>query len=337
MYCQYISYIFFAICTIFFQYFPFFSDILCTMCYVKIVNYYSFTEMEVLLMIKKYFKKLVSVALAAAMVMGMSVTAFANETPVTNNNETKITLNEYELAEQLAAQTPETLSEEGFDSDEIASIKNYKEVYREHISSLNTLSDDALSENGYSREQISIIRSFDGSEAEMRRLGATLTLSATAKDFSYDGNYSHGTLSYSWSWGSVPAFKMQDMIAASWNNWAVTSNSSSVNYYNVNTGAYYTTKSATFSQDGNGVLGAGHKFSESLSDNYYYAKSGTGYFKVKSDVHAKKDFYYYIAYGHSQLIASINFSVGIGGGDASISFTTGTVIADDTKGSKVTS
>ena len=90
-------------------------------------------------MIKKYFKKLVSVALAAAMVMGMSVTAFANETPVTNNNETKITLNEYELAEQLAAQTPETLSEEGFDSDEIASIKNYKEVYREHISSLNTL------------------------------------------------------------------------------------------------------------------------------------------------------------------------------------------------------
>lgn len=78
-------------------------------------------------MIKKYFKKLVSVALAAAMVMGMSVTAFANETPVTNNNETKITLNEYELAEQLAAQTPETLSEEGFDSDEIASIKNYSE------------------------------------------------------------------------------------------------------------------------------------------------------------------------------------------------------------------
>lgn len=50
-------------------------------------------------MIKKYFKKLVSVALAAAMIMGMSVTAFANETPVTNNNETKITLNEYELAE----------------------------------------------------------------------------------------------------------------------------------------------------------------------------------------------------------------------------------------------
>ena len=44
MYCQYISYIFFAICTIFYNIFHFFSDILCTMCYVKIVNYYSFTE-----------------------------------------------------------------------------------------------------------------------------------------------------------------------------------------------------------------------------------------------------------------------------------------------------
>lgn len=54
-------------------------------------------------MIKKYFKKLVSVALAAAMIMGMSVTAFANETPVTNNNETKITLNEYGHSQLIAS------------------------------------------------------------------------------------------------------------------------------------------------------------------------------------------------------------------------------------------
>ena len=35
-------------------------------------------------MIKKYFKKLVSVALSAVMVMGMSVTAFASETDNTS-------------------------------------------------------------------------------------------------------------------------------------------------------------------------------------------------------------------------------------------------------------
>ena len=35
-------------------------------------------------MIKKHFKKLVSVALSAVMVMGMSVTAFASETDNTS-------------------------------------------------------------------------------------------------------------------------------------------------------------------------------------------------------------------------------------------------------------
>lgn len=125
---------------------------------------------------------------------------------------------------------------------------------------------------------------------------------------------------------------MQDMVAVAWNNWAVTNNTSSIYYYNINTGALYTTKAATFSQDGNGVAGAGHKFNVSLSDNYYYAKHGSGSFTVRSDVHEKTDFYYYIAYGHSQLTASINFSVGISGADASISFTTGTVIADDDRG-----
>lgn len=286
---------------------------------------------------KMHFKNFVSLTLAIVMVLGMSVTVFAHTASSTNHQETSLTLNEYELAEQLAAQTPEILSENGFDSSEIASIKNYKEVYREHIAYLNTLSNDALIKNGYTNEQISIIRSFSGSETEMRRLGGTLTLTATPGTFSYDGDYSRGTLSYSWNWKNIPAFKMQDMVAASWNNWAVTNNTSSVKYYNVNTGAYYTTQSATFSQDGNGVLGAGHKFQESLSDNYYYAKSGTGSFTLKSDVHAKKDFYYYVAYGHSQIVASISFSVGIGGGDASISFSTGTVISGDEHGSKVTS
>lgn len=41
-------------------------------------------ESEVLLIIKKYFKKLVSVALSAVMAMGMSVTAFASETDNTS-------------------------------------------------------------------------------------------------------------------------------------------------------------------------------------------------------------------------------------------------------------
>lgn len=159
-------------------------------------------------------------------------------------------------------------------------------------------------------------------------MAATLYLGASTANFKYDGNYTTGRLAYTWSWSGVPVFKMQDAVAASWNDWAVTSQSSSVNYYVVNTGSFYSTQAATYSSDGNGTKGAGHKFKVAIGDNYYYAKSGSGYFQLQSDVHAKKDFYYYIAYGHSQIFATINFSIGVGGGSASISFTTGTVIED---------
>lgn len=274
-------------------------------------------------------KKIVSFLLCSVLLFTVCFVAFAD------NNSVTVSLNEYELAERLAMQTPATLAGEGFDSAEIANLKNYKNIYRNHIKSLNELSDEALQKNGYTKSQIDLIRSFTGSEAEMRRLGATMTLTVSTSNFRYDGDYSVGTLKYNWTWQSVPAFKMTDMLAASWNGWAVTANSSSIKYYKVTTGEYYTQKSATFTQDGNGTSGAAHKFAVSLSDNYYYAKSGSGSFTVKSDAHSKKDFYYYISYGHSQIHPTISFSVGIGGGDASIGFTSGTSIPASAKGEVV--
>lgn len=274
-------------------------------------------------------KKVVSFLLCSVLLFTACLVAFAQDNSVT------IYINEYELAERMAMQTPATLASEGFDSAEIATLKNYKNIYRNHIASLNELSDEALQKNGYSKSQIELIRSFTGSEQEMRRLGATMTLTATTSNFRYNGNYTVGTLKYNWAWQSVPVFKMTDMLAVSWNNWTVTANSSAIKYYKVTTGEYYTQKSATFTQDSNGVLGAAHKFAVSLSDNYYYAKSGSGSFTVQSDTHSKKDFYYYISYGHSQVQPTISFSVSAGGGEASIGFTSGTSIPASAKGSAV--
>lgn len=279
----------------------------------------------------KLFKNSISILLSLLLFTFLSlpvIPVFAAE-----SNENSITMNEYELVKQLAGESISSLQEKNFDSAEISDIKNYKNVFNKHISNLNTLSDNALIANGYSKSQINIIRNFHGTDAELRRLGATLTLSASTHNFKFDGNYTTGKLTYSWKWNSIPAFKMKDMIAASWNNWATTNNSSNIKYYNVNTGAYHTQSAATFSTDSNGTSGAGHKFNVSKSDNYYYAKSGSGSFTVRSDTHAKKDFFYYIAYGHSQLSPSINFSVGIGGADASISFSAGTVISGSKNGS----
>lgn len=278
-------------------------------------------------------KKVVSVVIAFLMTLGMATTALAEDGSFIDK-ETAI-INEYELVKELAEYTTETLAESGFDSKQIAQIKNYKDVYQEEITSLNTLSDDVLKKNGYSEEQISTIRSFSGSEEEMSALSATLTLDVFTSAFRFDGTYTRGTLFYSWSWQSIPFFKMQDMVAVSWNDWIVTNEYSVVNYYNVNTGASYINKSAVFSQDGNGTIGAGHKFDVSLSDNYYYAKKGSGQFTVRSSEHIGKDISYLVEYGHSELMPHINFSVGIGGAEGSISFSVGTVTAGSYKDSKI--
>ena len=60
------------------------------------VNHLFFKESEELPMLKKHFKKLVSLALTAVMVMGMSVTSFAAETE-TEIPAYSVTVNEYDI------------------------------------------------------------------------------------------------------------------------------------------------------------------------------------------------------------------------------------------------
>lgn len=274
-------------------------------------------------------KIVMSLLLIIVMILGTCSAGFAEMLP----KENKVVINEYELFKELSMKSKTELSAMGYNSSDTEKIKNFHQTYVEHLSKLKKLDDTTLSNVGYTSEQIKILRNFDGSEDQASLLAASLTIYSTTANFNYDGNYTRGRLAYNWYWTGVPAFKMQDAVAASWNHWVVESNTSYVSYYNVNTGSFYTSTSATFTTDGNGTEGAGHKFMVSMSDNYYYAKQGGGTFNVRSDVHAIKDFYYYLAYGHSQLLASINFSIGVGGADASISFTMGTVISGEDTGS----
>ena len=215
-------------------------------------------------------KKLLRIFLLLIMILAMSTTAFAQDYQTSSLSQ-EVTLNEFELAKQLAEESVSTLNAKGYSFVEIENIKNYQDVYHSHIKELNMLSDSSLKNNGYSQEQIIIIRNFTGTDTEMTRLGATLTLNSVPVSFKYTtGGLTTGKLTYNWRWTGVPAFKMQDMVAVSWNNWDVIGNSSYVDYYNVNTGAYNTSQSATYSEDGNGLLGAGHKFP------YVFTSSSTG-------------------------------------------------------------
>lgn len=53
-----------------------------------------------------------------------------------------------------------------------------------------------------------------------------------------------------------------------------------------------------------GTKGTAHCIDMAIEDNYYKAKRGGGTFDIRSDVHAKKDFTYYLEYGHNAI--SIN-------------------------------
>lgn len=199
------------------------------------------------------------------------------------------------------------------------------------------LSDDALLKNGYTQEQLDIIHNFTGTDAEMARLGAELTLYSTTALFKYtSGGRTTGRLAYNWYWTGVPAVKTRDMVAATWNGWSVIGNSSYVTYYGMDTGEYYTQESAEYKlpEDDTLVSGAGHRFSMTKSNNYYYAQRGGGTFDVESDGLYQKDFYYYIEYGHATISHNIGFTVSVPGGfSGSITWTVVTTKADKNQGS----
>jgi ribosomal protein S8 len=242
---------------------------------------------------KTIIKKIVAIfTLVLALSLG-AMPASALENDVNRVYTEEGYLNEFEYMQELATNTDSILSERGYNLREIAEIRNYEDIFCEHINELNKLDDRTLESIGYSEIQINGIRNFSGTKDEMTLLSATMSLSATTVSFVYDGNYSRGRIAYTWSWSGAPACLLADMIAVSWNVWAVESQVSYVNYYHINTGVALATLSATYTQDGNGTSGAAHKFSMRYGD-YYYARSGSGNFDVRSDVHAKKDFYYYI-------------------------------------------
>ena len=282
-------------------------------------------------------KKVISAFLSMTLIFALSAPAFAAEynsfdPSLGGFSQITVTYNEFDLAKELSQKAYATYQSNEYSASELSDIQNYQESFSQHINMLNTLPDETLTAHGYTQDQIVKIRTFNGSEAEMRAIASTVTISATTANFTYDGNYSRGRLAYSWEWTGVPNFKMIDLIAVSWNDWIVEYEMSEISYYGVHTGETYTSLEGVFSEDSNGTVGAAHKFNM-LIDDYYYAKRGVGRFDIRSDVHAEKDFFYYLEYGHSQVVMSTpSFTVGSGGADGSISFSLGVVTAGSKQG-----
>ena len=282
-------------------------------------------------------KKFISFMLCCLLLFSSSLPALAaTNAPATGPEIQRMTINEYEALEQLSKESDSALLQKGYSSDEISQIKNYRTVYAEHITSLQSLQAEVLAKHGYNAAQISAIQNFNGSEEQMRLASASFEIYSQTASFTYpdSGGRTSGRLAYGWSWLGIPAAKMRDMVAVSWNGWILTREGSDIAYYSVSTGNYYGTFSASYNAPTNNAWnGAGHKFSVSKSDNLYYAKNGGGFFEVECDGLYQKDFFYYIEYGHATFSLDISFGVSVPGGAAgTISFSTGVNVVGSDSG-----
>ena len=292
-------------------------------------------------------KKVVSMLLVLSLVLGMGTVAFA-ETSKDITGElggtVKVsTSNEYARLKELAKEGEFSLVKQGYTKSEIIEIRDYKENYIKHIEKLGDLEDQALNNLGYNEEQIKMIRNFKGSEAELYGLSATLSLNIRIASFEFKENdpkssrYNKGTFEFGWAWDGIPMSTSTDLVGASWNSWAITSRDSTIRYFDMTTGAYKKATAGTKKDPtGAGTIGgAGYKFPLRISSENLFARNGQVTFKLKSDVHDLKDFYYYVAYGHTVLTVSPSFSVSGSGPNVGLSFGSGVNELSPKQGHKV--
>lgn len=150
-------------------------------------------------MIKKYFKKLVSLALIATMVMGMSITAFADEND-TFNLDTELLERGYP---QIVLDT--------MDNDAKMNLYNNDAIFAGATISYYNEEDGTFTD---------IIVEEDGSYIAPRGQISTadLSLSFTYSIVKNSGKLNYIEVTYSYNWTILPVFRWQDPVSVSWDN-----------------------------------------------------------------------------------------------------------------------
>lgn len=155
----------------------------------------------------------------------MPSAAFANADKSRENASKTFEFNEYDWIKYENQKNEKVLLLEGYSEETVDIIKNYEEYFDKHVEALNTMSDQTLKSFGYDDSDIYMIKNYKGTEAEIRGLGATCSISVTPSNFKYSSSstYTTGKLSFSWKWNKIPMSQANDLIAAGWNDFAITS------------------------------------------------------------------------------------------------------------------
>lgn len=252
--------------------------------------------------------------------------------PISAKNQTNksITTNEYETLKQLSKQSDFSILSKGYNKQELDIIRNIEIEYPKHLIKYKTFSKEDLENLGYTEEQITLLRNYEGQEEQTIKLAATVntTLSELKLEYSPTDDKTYTKFRYRFAWSGVPLFKMKDIIAVSWNDWNLTDTMvRGMRYADVmNSQNLRGDLTPVFvKNNGPNNFGAGYKFDMAIEDNRYYAQTGVFDFELYN--HGKKNLSVYAEYGHNTLGLNPVFSIP---GLFSIDFSTGINIADST-------
>lgn len=302
-------------------------------------------------------KKMISLLLVLALVVGICPAAFAGEMDTAEEVVVEETsYSEFELYQNVISHSDAELMESGYTESEIDEIRSFS--FEDAFLERAKLGQDELKGLGYTDEQIRILKEYNGepitATSEILRAAAQctgkMTLMSASESIVYYG--------YSWGWSAMPLQSLDDKAALIWAAVDTQGHSVSVspisqsgylNYYSAVTNKLHTQTPLTLQSDSesnefNNVSAdiELQKIIPEEADGTFliWAKQGVINVKLQIDAAPGANSLYlvksYGAIGHMTKSCEISYTVSIGGsstGDASISM--GINFTPTTKVSKV--
>jgi hypothetical protein len=249
-------------------------------------------------------------------------------------NTFTITVNEYDMMQNIVSKTDLELIESGFSDEEIKEVRSFNDTYLTHLKKLTTYTDKQLIEEiGYTREQVRLLRSFDAVSANsavsadsadpeiMRALSANLTFGASIPAYlTQQGNDLHATINISWVWSQAPVWKFNDTIGVSYYGYPYnvdinTSGSNTLVDYDMGSyGVFYWGYPISIATNGTGAYSTFPmvRLYNSSATITGWAKAGSSTIKMKFPLLNNSSQYINLTIGYVHQTVNFNISIGFG-------------------------
>ena len=160
-------------------------------------------------------RKTFRIAIAICLVLAMVIPAYAT-TDTELDGKKQVVLNEYDLIVEARQLTPTELESQGYEKERIRELTST--AVEEELLYRKSLSSDVLINSyGYSKEQVDILKSYEGTALEdtpeIRSIFGELTFETPNVVTSYSRGV---TLTVSWEWDICPTVTHTDAIGISW-------------------------------------------------------------------------------------------------------------------------